>query len=186
MHRIFLFSDKNHYVHRRNSVSVNALSNQEIQDRIKVGLIREGSIRQEDMPEQIYNSYSEDSDDDYDDDNGAYWEKWEDLKSTSTNMKKSGNNDDDYDDSDDDDIGLSLEDINSQKFDSNRRPSIDLGSITKHDSDTLLAIKHDSSDSVTVPDRSKNNGQHKRMRRSSSKKDRMFESITELSEEIED
>jgi hypothetical protein len=209
----FFFVDKNQYVHRRSSISLGTLSSHEIQERIKVGLIRESSVGQsegfDDRSESIdhdgWKRTLHDSDDEFDDFNNSYdddaddhrscWEQWEDLttpsKSTSSirNHKDNENEEGDKNDI----IGLTLEEINSQKLDSTRRPSIDLHSIHKHDSETLTIADLSTSSSslldvLVAPERRRNktnnDDYHKRIRRTATTKEiPMFESISEMSDE---
>jgi hypothetical protein len=131
-----LLSDKNQYVHRRDSISVASLSEQEIQRRIQLGLIKpslngdtnsNGSRNIVSTNTVTTNTTTSTNDVELDD--------WQDIPDQDANPQ---NNDDD---DTEDDINLSDIDKNKTTYalDTNRRSSIDLGhlSINIHDESIL-------------------------------------------------
>lgn len=139
----FTIEDKNQYVHRRDSVSLVSLSDQEIQKRMKLGLVTNPPTQRQNHQQ---NDEQEDDDDDAQNDR---MEQWDDLE-----------------DSDDDDdrkrIGIGGDgtivadnDKEEYIFDTKRRSSIDLDSMSQNLHDLIGAVDFwdkdaDSHDNLTA------------------------------------
>jgi hypothetical protein len=123
-------TDKNQYVHRRDSISLATLSDQEIKQRMKLGLVTN-------VPYQHQDYHNQEDDDDYDEDDQTGsdnpLEDWDDLQ--------------DSEDEDGKDKGPGQrrrsstldEDEKEYVFDTKRRSSVDLDSLSANLHDLMSA-----------------------------------------------